>query len=158
MGYGFPASIGTSRCSRCTCYSSGRDGSFQMNYKIATIKNLCLLNFNLKQQLFRNGKAMARAFMIKDMLLLVFLAMPIAHECDGKNAKNIEPDFVKLAYAYGIKAFRIKKPQDIETTLKEALLEEKGPVLIDVIISREENVMPMVPAGHSINSIIQKYQ
>ena len=79
-------------------------------------------------------------------------------ECDGKECVQYWPDFVKLAEAYGIKGFRVKKPQDVESTLKKALLEESGPVLIDVIIAREENVMPMVPAGHPINNIIQKYQ
>lgn len=163
MGYGFPASMGAQvGVPDALVIAVAGDGSFQMNVQeLATIKNynlpvkiLILNNSYLGmvrqwQELFYDKRYSATC-LSRDA------DCPL--ECDGKECTKYWPDFMKLAQAYGIKGFRIQKPQDIEATLKEALLEEKGPVLIDVIISREENVMPMVPAGHSINSIIQKYQ
>jgi acetolactate synthase-1/2/3 large subunit len=68
------------------------------------------------------------------------------------------PDFVKLADAYGIPGYYVDDPAKLEATLKEALIDNKGPALLDIRISKEENVMPMVPAGHAINNIIQKYE
>lgn len=61
--------------------------------------------------------------------------------------KNI--DYVKLAEAMGVTAFRITKKEETDEVIKKALACE-GPALIDVMIDENENVWPMVPAGASI--------
>ena len=59
---------------------------------------------------------------------------------------NVSPDFMKLAEAYRIKGVRIEKPQDLEKMLRENI-ENDEPVLIECMVSKEENVLPMVPPG-----------
>ena len=64
------------------------------------------------------------------------------------------PDFVKLAQSYGIKAFRIKRSADVRRILKEALAWKSGPCLIDAEIAKDDNVFPMVPAGKPLEEMI----
>lgn len=60
-------------------------------------------------------------------------------------------DFCKLAEAFGVKAYRIHNNEEIEPVLKQALA-EKGPVLVDCWVDRDVNVLPMVPAGASVEN------
>ena len=64
------------------------------------------------------------------------------------------PDFVKLAEAYGAIGMRVKKNEDVEPSLVEAGKSRTKPVLIDFIIERETNVLPMVPPGAGIDEMI----
>ena len=63
------------------------------------------------------------------------------------------PDFVKIAEAYGAKGFRVKESKDLKDVLTEGFA-TPGPVIIDCQVEREENVLPMVPAGGSINKMM----
>jgi len=65
---------------------------------------------------------------------------------------DCQPDFAKLAEAYGIKGITITKPHLLETQLKEAI-EYDGPVLIDCRIHQGEIVTPMVPPGKGIHEM-----
>jgi acetolactate synthase-1/2/3 large subunit len=62
-------------------------------------------------------------------------------------------DFVKLVEAYGGVGFRVKKKKDVEGAIKKAL-EIDNVVMIDFWVDREENVYPMIPAGSSIDQMI----
>jgi len=62
-------------------------------------------------------------------------------------------DFVKLAEAMGVTGLRVTKLQDLTETLTQALLME-GPVLIDVLVPEAEDVLPIVPAGASLDQMI----
>ena len=64
------------------------------------------------------------------------------------------PDFVKLAEAYGHVGMRIDKPGDVEAALKEAFALKDKLVFMDFVISPEENVYPMIPAGAGQNEMI----
>ncbi len=64
-----------------------------------------------------------------------------------------ETDFPKLAEAFGAKGFSASTPQEFEDVFKKALQEE-GPVWIDCAISRNERVLPMIPAGGTIEDMI----
>jgi len=64
-----------------------------------------------------------------------------------------QPDFVKLAEAYGIKGLRAKKADEVNKVLKEMLAHD-GPVFADVLIDPEENVYPMIAAGSAHNEMI----
>ena len=57
-----------------------------------------------------------------------------------------QPDFVKLAEAYGIKGYRAETPKDTTKVLEEAL-KKKGACIVDIVVDAEEHVYPMVPAG-----------
>ena len=62
-------------------------------------------------------------------------------------------DFVKLIEAFGGKGFRAETPEELTEAMDKALLED-GPVWIDCRISREERVLPMIPAGKSVENMI----
>jgi len=64
------------------------------------------------------------------------------------------PDFVKLAEAYGAQGFRVDSLKEFSKAVKEALKAEVTTV-IDVPISPEEDVFPMVPAGASLKDMIE---
>ena len=64
-----------------------------------------------------------------------------------------QPDFVKLAEAYGALGLRAKRPDEVEPVLKEALASGRT-VIVDVQIRPEGNVYPMVPAGAALNDMI----
>jgi acetolactate synthase-1/2/3 large subunit len=64
------------------------------------------------------------------------------------------PDFVKLAEAYGIKGMRVKD----QNQLSEAIIEannHNGPVIIDFVIEKVDYVYPMIPAGQSVDQLIE---
>jgi acetolactate synthase I/II/III large subunit len=62
-------------------------------------------------------------------------------------------DYVKLADAYGAKGFSTSKPGDVEKIIKQGF-KEKGPVIMEFKIAREEKVLPMVPAGAALNEMV----
>ena len=65
------------------------------------------------------------------------------------------PDFTKIAEAYGIKGVKIKTKEDLKTKLKELIESDEG-VIIDCIVEKEENVYPMIPAGTSVSQMVGK--
>jgi acetolactate synthase-1/2/3 large subunit len=62
-------------------------------------------------------------------------------------------DYIKLADAYGAKGFRATKPGEVDKVIKAAF-KEKGPVIMEFMIAREEKVLPMVPAGAALNEMV----
>lgn len=66
-------------------------------------------------------------------------------------------DYVKLAEAYGVKGYRITEKSQVRDVLQKALAEQ-GPVLIECVIDRDINVLPMIPAGGAINKPILDIQ
>ena len=64
------------------------------------------------------------------------------------------PDFVKLADAYGGIGFRVDKLEELDAALDKALKVDDRFVIVDVAVSKEENVFPMVPAGAAINEMV----
>ena len=64
-----------------------------------------------------------------------------------------QPDFVKLAEAYGAEGYRISRPEDLRPVL-EAALSSPNPAIVDVTVEREENVYPMVPAGAALDEML----
>src|SRR4051794_32492125 len=66
---------------------------------------------------------------------------------------SVAPDFVKLAEAYGAAGFRATRPEELSATL-EAALAHKGVAVIDIVVAKEENVFPIVPAGGNARDMI----
>jgi len=64
------------------------------------------------------------------------------------------PDFVKLAEAYGIRAIRVTSQDQLESAIKEAN-DHPGPVVVDFIIEKVDDVYPMIPAGQSVKELIE---
>ncbi|PNR92769.1 biosynthetic-type acetolactate synthase large subunit [Petrotoga sp. 9PWA.NaAc.5.4] len=141
MGFGLPASVGVQigNPDKLVVTISG-DGSFQMNLQeLATIKNN---NLPIKIIILNNGTL----GMVRQWQELFF---------NERYSSTIltNPDFVKLAEAYGIVSMRVKDPKDLDISLKK-IFEYSGPVLLDVIIPQDENVFPMVPEGGSLKKML----
>ena len=66
---------------------------------------------------------------------------------------SVAPDFVKLAEAYGAAGFRAETPAQLRDVL-EAGLHHKGVAVMDIVVSKEENVFPIVPAGANARDMI----
>ena len=159
MGYGFPAAIGAKiAVPQRPVFDIAGDGSIQMNIqelatavlnkigvKIVILNNSFLGMVRQWQELFYNKRYSQTCLARKKDCPKICLP-------DGK-CHYYTPDFVKLAEAYGAKGIRITKSKDVKGALKEAL-KTPGPVVMEFIINKEENVFPMVPAGASLKQII----
>ncbi|HVN48664.1 MAG TPA: biosynthetic-type acetolactate synthase large subunit [Bacteroidota bacterium] len=66
----------------------------------------------------------------------------------------VSPDFVKLAEAYGIKGMRATTPAQAEDAIRTALAYKDGPILVEFVVAKEENVYPMIPAAQTVNEIM----
>ncbi len=142
MGYGFPAAIGAKLAApdkKVICISG--DGSFQMN--IQELTTAVHNKIDLTIAIINNGfLGMVRQW--QD----IFYAKRYSYtEMEGN------PDFVKVAEAFGAKGLRAASDKEATAAIKEAM-QTKGPVLIDFIVDPEENVYPMVAPNHPINEII----
>lgn len=135
MGFGIPAGIGAQFAyrDRPVIVFVG-DGGFQM-----TNQEFAILNengLNVKFVLINNGSlGMVRQWQER-----------FHNERRSSSVFDRQPDFIKLAEAYGIDAVRIMNPATVDSELEAAFAKE-GPMLIEVIVSNSEHVTPMVPAG-----------
>ncbi len=65
------------------------------------------------------------------------------------------PDFVKLADAFGMLGLRVTDKTQVRSAIEEAMSYD-GPALIDFVVEEEENVYPMIPAGQTIGELIEE--
>lgn len=63
------------------------------------------------------------------------------------------PDFIKLAESYGITGLRATDPNDVDNVIKQ-MIETPGPVIVDMVVTKEENCFPMIPGGAAHNEIM----
>jgi len=63
------------------------------------------------------------------------------------------PDFVKLVEAYHIQAKKVEKREDLQSALKE-MLDAKTSYFLEVVVGKEDNVFPMVPAGAGVSEVL----
>ena len=68
---------------------------------------------------------------------------------------SVNPDFVKLAEAYVIKGIRVSKQDELESAINEAN-NHNGPVVVDFVIEKVDDVYPMIPAGQSVEELIEE--
>ena len=142
MGFGFPAAIGAAiGCPEKQVVCVAGDGSFQMNsqematasihrvpVKVLILDNRCLGMVHQWQKLFYDERY-------------------------SSTLLDASPDFVKLAEAYGWQGERVEKPADVDAALARMLASD-GPYLLDVAISRDQNVYPMVAPGRALDEVI----
>ena len=67
---------------------------------------------------------------------------------------SVQPDFVNLAESMGAVGFRAEKPSEVRKIIEESLKIQDRPVILDFVVDREENVLPMVPPGKSYRDMI----
>src|SRR5208282_5153733 len=67
---------------------------------------------------------------------------------------QVNPDFIKLAEAMGVKALRVTRQEDLAEKMKEFLEYNKGPILMEAVVTKGEHVLPMVPAGKALHQFL----
>jgi acetolactate synthase-1/2/3 large subunit len=65
-----------------------------------------------------------------------------------------QPDFVKIAEAYGIKGIRVTDSESVDHAITEANAHD-GPGIVDFMVEAQENVWPMVPAGAALSETVE---
>ena len=142
MGFGLPSALGAQVAfpERQVIDISG-DGSFQMNsQELAT-----LVQYQLPVKIvILNNNYLG---MVRQWQQMFF------EKRYSQTVMELPIDFIKLAEAYGATGLQATKVDEVEATIKKAL-ETPGPVLMNFKVSREENVLPMVPAGKAINEMV----
>jgi len=143
MGFGLPASIGAKvgRPDKTVIDIAG-DGSIQMvSQELATA---VINKIPVKIMILNNGYlGMVRQWQE------LFYNKRYSHTCIQNSV-----DFVKLIEAYGGVGFRVTEKKNVEDTIRKAL-EIDNVVIVDFWVDREENVYPMVPAGSSIDQMLE---
>ncbi len=143
MGYGFPAAIGAqlARPDRAVWAIVG-DGGFQMTLcELATAANLKL---PVKVLIINNHYL----GMVRQWQELFFDNRYSGVDLEGN------PDFVKLAEAYGVRGLRIDSAADVDRVLAEAAAIDDGPCVINAEVAKEGNVYPMIPAGAPLSRML----
>ncbi len=142
MGFGLPSALGAQAAfpKRQVIDISG-DGSFQMNsQELAT-----LVQYRLPVKIVilnNNFLGMVRQWQ------QLFFDKRYSQTC-----MELPIDFIKLAQAYGAEGLRATKPEEVEKVLRQGL-ETPGPVIMEFKVAREENVLPMVPAGAGLTEMV----
>jgi len=138
MGFGFPAALGVKAASpeKVSINFTG-DGSILMNCQelmTAVEKKLPVINIILNNNFLG---------MVRQWQTLFY------DKRHSETDLSVQPDFVKLAEAFGGIGYRVKTKEEFDSALKDAI-DKNVVAFIEVIVHRMENVMPMVPAGGSL--------
>lgn len=161
MGYGFPAAIGArfGNPQKDVLVITG-DGGIQMNiqematavcYELPII--ICILNNGY----LGNVRQWQEMFYDKHYSST---CMRYRKSCEtdcnqpGSHCPEYTPDFVRLAESYGAKGIRVTKAEAVKDALENARQNTKVPTVIEFIIERECNVMPIVPPGNPLDDMI----
>jgi len=144
MGYGFPAAIGAQvACPKDVVWDIAGDGSIQMN--IQEMATAVVEKLPVKIAVLNNGYlGMVRQWQT------LFFKDRLSHT----DIRVGTPDFVKLAEAYGAVGIRVTDASEVRPAIKKAMAVKDRPCLIDFLVARDENVMPMVPAGGTVDEML----
>ena len=143
MGFGFPSAIGAQFANPDRkVWAVVGDGGFQMtSMELATA---ALHKLPVKCLIINNNYL----GMIRQWQELFYDNRVSGADLEGN------PDFVKLAQAYGAKGLRIRRSGDVDRILQEAHDYDEGPVIVVAEVVKEDNVYPMIPAGAAVSEMI----
>jgi acetolactate synthase-1/2/3 large subunit len=145
MGFGFPAALGAKvACPERPVVDIAGDGSFIMTEQelaSSVMENIPVTVIILNNSVLGMVAQWQRMFCNRR-----YMAVKLG---------NI-PDFVKLAEAYGAQGFHVASIGEFTKAVKEAL-KSKVTTVIDVPISSEENVLPIVPPGRALHELVEDY-
>ncbi len=144
MGFGLPAAMGAQiALPDETVVAVVGDGGFQMtNQEIITAIQY---NVPLKVLIMNNGYL----GMVRQWQEMFY------DRAYSEVDLSVSPDFVKLAEAYGAIGLRASHPSELKEVLHEGL-EFDGVAIMDIVVTKEENVFPIVPAGGESRNMILK--
>src|SRR3954466_16060768 len=142
MGFGFPSAIGAAMATGKKTLAIVGDGGFQMT--LCERPTAALQKVPVKVLIINNSSL----GMIRQWQELFFDNRISGADLEGN------PDFVKLAGAYGVKAWRVKRAGDVDKVLKAAMAYNDGPCVVEAEVVKEDNVFPMIPAGAAVKDMI----
>ena len=144
MGYEVPGAMGAQvgRPDK-TVWSVAGDGGFQMT--MAELATLVENRIPVKFAIMNNGYL----GMVRQWQEFFYDRSYVA-----TNYTN-NPDFVKLADAFGMLGIRVTDKTQVRTAIERAMAYD-GPALVDFVVEEEENVYPMIPAGETIQELIEE--
>ena len=142
MGFGYGAALGAQVAfpDRTVVHITG-DGSFHMN-----LNEICTaVSYNLPViTIIMNNRVLGNVRQWQTMFY-------------GSRYSQTDPhrktDYVKLADAFGARGFRVSNIAELRDALREAM-KRTGPVLIDAQIDKDERVLPMIPAGGTVDDLV----
>ena len=142
MGFGYGAALGAQVAfpDRTVVHITG-DGSFHMN-----LNEICTaVSYNLPViTIIMNNRVLGNVRQWQTMFY-------------GSRYSQTDPhrktDYVKLADAFGARGFRVSNIAELRDALREAM-KRTGPVLIDAQIDKDERVLPMIPAGGTVDDLL----
>jgi acetolactate synthase I/II/III large subunit len=142
MGFAVPAAMGV-RLARPDepVWAISGDGGFQMN--MAEIATMIQEGLEVKLAVFNNG-----------YLGMVRQWQQFFHGGRYSNTPIWSPDYVKLAEAYGIPGYRVRRAGEVTDALRQAN-ESPGPALVELVIEQEANVFPMIVPGGSLSEPLE---
>jgi acetolactate synthase-1/2/3 large subunit len=142
MGFGMPAALGAQvACPDDLVVCVSGDGSIVMN--IQELITLRTENLPVKVVILNNRwLGMVRQW--QELMYEERYAASDLHD---------NPDFAKIADAFGVRGIRVEKPSELRATLEDAFSYD-GPVVLDVLVDEVENVYPMVPPGAALDEMV----
>ena len=143
MGFCVPSGVGAQLgCPGKQVVTITGDGSFQMN--IQELATLAYYGLPVKIVILNNGYL----GMVRQWQELFF-----ERRYSQTHLRDGNPDFVAVAKGYGLEAFRVERPGELRSALERAFA-HPGPVVVDCLVAQEENVLPMIPTGGTVNDTI----
>jgi acetolactate synthase-1/2/3 large subunit len=143
MGFGLPAAIGAAFARKGeSVWAVVGDGGFQMTQ--AELATAAVHKLPVKCLIINNNYL----GMVRQWQELFFDNRLSGVDLEGN------PDFVKLAEAYGILGLRIRRAADTDRILEKAIAYNDGPCVVVAEVVKEDNVYPMIPSGSPISSMI----
>lgn len=141
MGFALPAAMGAKLAlPQKEVIAIIGDGGFQMTaQELGTIMQY---NIPVKIVVLNNS-----------FLGMVRQWQELFHEKRYSSTEMTNPDFIKLAEAYSIPARRVKDRSELQSTLK-SMLKSDSSFFVEVVVGKEDNVFPMVPAGAGVGEIL----
>jgi acetolactate synthase-1/2/3 large subunit len=146
MGFGFPAALGAAvGCPDRTVVAIVGDGGFQMtNWELTTAVHY---KIPVKIAILNNGYL----GMVRQWQQLFF-----GNRYSHSHLEPSNPDFVKMAEAYGAVGLRATHPDEVMSVLEAAMQIHDRPVVMDFVVKSEENVYPMIPAGATFYDMVEE--
>lgn len=141
MGYGLPAAIGA-QVARPDALVIDIDGDASFNMTLMELSSAVQAGAPIKILLLNNEEQG-----------MVTQWQSLFYEHRYSHTHQLNPDFMKLAEAMGLKGMRLSKQEDVDKTLNE-FVEYKGPVLLEVEVEAKVPVLPMVAGGKGLDEFI----
>jgi len=140
MGFALPAAIGAKMaCPEREVVAVIGDGGYQM-----TIQELGTV--------FQTKAAVKIVVLNNDFLGMVRQWQQLFFDKRYASTEMLNPDFVKIAEGYYLKARRVTKREDLANAVEE-MIKSKEPYFLEVVVEKEANVFPMIPTGCSVSEI-----